>query len=359
MTSKARERLLPRMRHLLRMRHYSRRTEDVYLDWVRRYVEFHGRRHPKDLAEPEVSAFVGSLVDAGVAAGTQNQALAALLFLYRYVLGRPLAIGRDVVRAKRPRRLPVVMTPEEVWRVIGVLSGPSRLAALLMYGSGLRLMECLTLRVKDLDFGAREITVRSGKGDKDRRTMLPESVRAELEAQLAAVRRVYESDLRRGSPGVALPNGLARKYPNAAREWGWQWVFPASRVYADREGQRRRHHVHESVVQRAVQDAVRASRIAKRASCHTFRHSFATHLLQAGYDIRTVQELLGHEDVRTTMIYTHVLNRGGFGVTSPADLPVGALAGTQIPAPWHALRAASRSGQVEVTGRDGGRSARD
>jgi integron integrase len=322
MSSDARNtRLLPAMRRLMRTRHYSRRTEAAYVAWVRRFIEFHGRRHPRDLGDAEVSAFLSALaVDGAVSAGTQNQALAALLFLYRHVLDAPLAMGRTVVRAKRPRRVPVVMTPEEVWRVIGAMDGACQLAATLLYGSGLRLAECLALRVKDVDFGAREITVRGGKGAKDRRTMLPDSAVEPLERHLASVARLWRRDHRAGHAGVELPHAMARKYPGASREWGWQWVFPASRIYVGKDGARRRHHLHETVLQRAVHDAVRAAGITKRATCHTFRHSFATHLLAAGYDIRTVQELLGHSDVRTTMIYTHVLNRGGRGVRSPADM---------------------------------------
>lgn len=316
-SDKPSERLLPAMRRLLRLRHYSRRTEDVYVRWVQRYVLFHGRKHPRELGESEISAFLSSLAEGGrVAAGTQNQALAALLFLYRHVLGVPIAIGRDVVRAKRPKRLPVVLTPEEVWRVLSRMRGAERLAAMLMYGSGLRLLECLSLRVKDVDFGARELVIRGAKGNKDRRTMLPESICDELQTHLVRIRAHHERD----TAGVPIPDALERKYPNASREWGWQWVFPATRVSKDADGQRWRHHLHETVIQRAVHDAVKDSGLAKRASCHTFRHSFATHLLQAGYDIRTIQELMGHADVRTTMIYTHVLNVGGLGVRSPADM---------------------------------------
>jgi integron integrase len=315
------ERLLVRMRRLMRMRHYSRRTVPVYLAWVKRFVRHHGNRHPKDMAEPEVGAFLDWLArECGVSAGTQNQALAALMFLYRHVLGVPLSLGRQVVRAKRAKRVPVVMTPEEVWRVLDALDGVCRLAGMLMYGSGLRVSECIGLRVHDLDFEGREVTVRGGKGDKDRRTMLPERAVAELSAHLRRVERQFTSDLRRGVAGVALPDALGRKYPAASREWGWQWVFPASRTYRDEAGVMRRHHVHQTVLQRAVHLAAREAGLVKRVSCHTFRHSFATHLLQAGYDIRTVQELLGHSDVRTTMIYTHVLNRGGRGVRSPADM---------------------------------------
>jgi integron integrase len=319
------QRLIPSLRRRLRLQRYRRRTEDVYVRWVKRFVEFHGRRHPKDLAEAEISAFLSHLAEVRrVGGGTQNQALAALLFLYRTVLDVPIAMGRDVVRARRPRRVPVVMSPEEVWRVLDRMTGDCRLAALLMYGSGLRLLECLTLRVKDLDFALGEIMVRGGKGQKDRRTMLASSAADELKSHLQGVRRRYVRDTARGVL-VELPDGLEQKFPNASREWSWRWVFPASRVYRARDGRVRRHHLHETVLQRAVHDAVREAGLTKRATCHTFRHSFATHLMQAGYDIRTVQELLGHTDVRTTMIYTHVLNKGGLGVRSPADIGRGDL----------------------------------
>jgi integron integrase len=342
------EKLLARFRRQCRLRHYSRRTEDTYVGWVKRFVAFHGQQHPKELGEAEVATFLSSLaVDAQMSAGTQNQALAAILFLYRHVLGVPIAMGRDVVRAKRSRRLPVVMTAEEVWRVVELLEGPCRLAALLMYGSGLRLMECLTLRVKDIDFSAREIVVRAGKGNKDRRTMLPGSVVDELNAHLRRVRRLFDRDLERGLANIELPDGLARKYPSAVREWGWQWVFPATRVYRTAGGVVRRHHLHETVLQRAVHDAVREAGLTKRATCHTFRHSFATELVRAGYDIRTVQELLGHTDLRTTMVYTHVLNLGGFGVRSPADMGLG-----DDTASLHALRSRPPWPQVERPARD-------
>jgi integron integrase len=309
------------MRRQLRLRHYSRRTEEVYLSWVRRFVEHHGRRHPRELGERAIEEFLSALAIRGrVAAGTQNQALAAILFLYRDVLGVPMSLGREVVRAKRPKRVPVVLTPEEVWRVVGALDGLPRLAALLMYGSGLRLTEALTVRVKDLDFGAREITVRGGKGNKDRRTMLPDSVAEELRRHLERVRRQHSRDLRVEWHGVRVPDALGAKFPGAPRDWRWYWVLPAGRLTRYRDGRVMREHVHETVVQRAVHAAVVESGITKKATCHTFRHSFATHLLSAGYDIRTVQELLGHTDVRTTMIYTHVLNRGGRGVVSPADM---------------------------------------
>lgn len=305
----------------MRLRRYSPRTEDAYVRWVKRYVAFHGQQHPRDLAEAEVGAFLSSLaIEGRVSAGTQNQALAALLFLYRRILGVPLMLGGAVARARRPKRVPVVMTPGEAWSVLSELEGPCRLAALLMYGSGLRLMETLTLRVKDIDFESRVITVRGGKGQKDRRTVLAASLVDELKRHLRSVQRRFERDLLRGVEPVELPDALARKYPGAGRDWRWQWVFPATRLYRDAAGVRRRHHLHETVLQHAVHAAVKAAGLTKRVTCHTFRHSFATQLLEAGYDIRTIQELLGHSDVRTTMLYTHVLNRGGISVRSPADL---------------------------------------
>jgi len=269
----------------------------------------------------EVTSFLSNLaVDRRVSAGTQNQALSALLFLYRRVLEVDLPWLDQVVRAKRGARLPVVLTRDEVRDVLARLDGTTKLVGTLLYGSGLRLLECLRLRIKDLDFGRNEIIVRAGKGDRDRRTMLPGSVEGALRVHLEAVRALHERDLARGGGWVELPWALERKYANAGRSWPWQWVFPATRLYVDRAtGRRRRHHLHESAVQRAVRTAVLEARVPKRASCHTFRHSFATHLLEAGHDIRTVQELLGHRDVSTTMIYTHVLNRGGRGVLSPVD----------------------------------------
>jgi integron integrase len=273
------------------------------------------------MGEPEISGFLSSLAtDGQVSASTQNQALSALLFLYQEVLRRDLEWLQDVVRAKRPIRLPVVLTRDEVDAVLGELQGSPWLMASLMYGSGLRLMECCRLRVKDIELTRGEITVRDGKGSKDRLTLLPLKLRQPLSSHLDQVFRLHQQDLRRGHGRAPLPGALVRKYPNAPREWGWQWVFPATRFYReDGTGVLYRHHLHESVVQRAVKVAVRAARIHKPASCHTLRHSFATHLLEAGYDIRTIQELLGHNDVATTMIYTHVLNRGGRGVRSPLD----------------------------------------
>jgi integron integrase len=322
-------RLLDRVRGAIRTRHYSRQTERAYVGWIRRYIIFHGRRHPGEMRAAEVARFLTSLaVDGHVASSTQNQALNALLFLYRVVLERPLPWLDDVVRAKAPHRLPVVLTREEIRTVLDRLDGPPRLAALLLYGAGLRRLECARLRVKDVDFARNQIVVRGGKGGRDRVTMLPAAARAGLLQHLEAVRLQHQADLRRGTGWVELPMALARKYPNAGREWAWQWVFPATRLYVDRStGQRRRHHRHESVIQRAVRRAIHAVGIAKPASCHTFRHSFATHLLEDGHDIRTVQELLGHRDVSTTMIYTHVLNRGPSAVRSPVDrlLPLSPL----------------------------------
>lgn len=314
-------RLRDRVREALRARHYSRRTEKTYVAWVRRYILFHGKRHPAEMGGAEITRFLTSLaVDGKVAASTQNQALSALLFLYREVLEQDVPWLDNVVRAKRPRRLPVVLTREEVRAILEHLDGVPRLMAILLYGAGLRLLECARLRVKDVDFGSNQIVVRGGKGGKDRTTLLPAAVKEDLGRHLELVRQQYQRDLERGAGWVELPASLARKYPSAGRDWGWQWIFPATRIYVDPlTRQRRRHHLHESVLQRAVKEAVRRAGLAKPASCHTLRHSFATHLLEGGYDIRTVQELLGHRDVSTPMIYTHVLNRGPGGVRSPAD----------------------------------------
>jgi len=317
-------RLLDRVRAAVRTRHYSIRTEEAYAGWIRRFILFHGKRHPDEMGEAEINAFVSDLATRGrVASSTQTQALSALLFLYREVLGRPVESLGDVVRAKRPERLPVVLTRAEVSAVLARLDGSPRLVATLLYGTGMRLLECLRLRVKDVDFALNQILVRDGKGMKDRLTMLPAALRLPLQRHLAAVRELHEADLREGFGAVYLPDALARKYPSAAKWWTWQWVFPARERSADpRAGAGsplRRHHLGETLVQRAVQRAVREARIEKHATCHTLRHSFATHLLESGSDIRTIQELLGHRDVATTMIYTHVLNRGGLGVTSPLD----------------------------------------
>jgi integron integrase len=311
-------RLLDQVHEAIRSRYYSRRTEQAYAHWIRRFIYFHGKRHPRELGEAEVTAFLNDLaVERGVAAGTQNQALSALLFLYKEVLGRELAWLDGLERAKRPPRLPVVLTRAEAGRLLAQLTGTRWLLASLLYGSGLRVMECLRLRVKDVDLAYRQILVRDGKGEKDRVTMLPEKL---VEPVRAHLERVRARDLREGYGEVHLPYALARKYPRAGYEWAWQYIFPSKNRSADPDdGVIRRHHLDESVPQRAVKEALRAAGIAKHASCHTLRHSFATHLLEGGYDIRTVQELLGHSDVSTTMIYTHVLNKGGRGVKSPLD----------------------------------------
>ena len=313
--------LLAALREAIRVRHYSPRTEEAYVAWVRRFVRFHGLRHPQELGVGEVSSFLSHLAERDrLSAASQNQAASALGFLYEHVLNRRLA-SPQVVRAKELGRLPVVLTRDEVRRVLAELRGVNRLVVLLLYGSGLRLLEALELRVKDIDFERGEIRVRGGKGGGSRVTMLAAAAHEPLRGHLAAVRGLHERDLAAGGGGVTLPGALARKLPGAVREWPWQWVFPG--VRAQREGASgvpARQHWHESAVQRAVRRAVLAARISKRATCHTFRHSFATHLLEGGYDIRTVQELLGHRDVRTTMVYTHVLNRGAFGVRSPADM---------------------------------------
>jgi integron integrase len=312
--------LLDRVRGASRLRHYSRRTEEAYVSWIRRFIVFHGVRHPKDLGEPEVTAFLSSLAARELSASTQNQALASLLFLYDVVLGRRLAAMDAIVRAQRPVRLPVVLSRDEVAAVLSRLRGPVWLMASLMYGSGLRLMECAELRVKDVHLDRGELTVRDGKGGKDRLTMVPVAVVGALRAHVVEVKAQHAADLAAGHGSVTLPGAFARKSPSASRDWAWQWVFPATRLYVDAGcGERRRHHLHETVVQRAVREAARAAGLASRVTCHALRHSFATHLLEAGYDIRTIQELLGHRDVSTTMIYTHVLNRGGRGVRSPLD----------------------------------------
>jgi len=313
--------LIPQMRRALRLGHYSRRTEEAYVRWVIRFVRASGMRHPAELGEEDVTRFLSSLAEAGrVSASTQTQALSAILFLYRHVMRSEFPWLTRVVRAPRRTRLPVVLTRDEVSSLIRQLEGPVRLVATLLYGSGLRLLECLQLRVKDVDFESDQLTVRGGKGDKDRITMLPQSIKAELRRHLGRVKGLYERDMAAGGGVVELPTAVARKFPNAGRDWRWQWVFPATRTWVDRQtGERRRHHLHETVVQRAVTQAVRSAALTKRATCHSLRHSFATHLLEDGYDIRTVQELLGHSDVSTTMIYTHVLNRGVMGVRSPAD----------------------------------------
>lgn len=328
-------RLLDRVRNEIRVRHYSIRTEEAYVNWIRRFILFHRKRHPSSMGAPEIAVFLSDLaVNHHVAVATQNQALSAILFLYRDVLHDPMPWIDDIVHARKPRRLPVVLTRQEVASIVGRLSGTYWLMGMLLYGAGLRQIECLRLRVKDIDFERFEIVVRGGKGDKDRVTMLPETVVHALQAHLLRVRGLHDRDLAEGFGRVWLPHALAKKYPNAECEWCWQYVFPANGMSMDpRDGTRRRHHAHEKGLQREVSAAARASGVAKRVTCHTFRHSFATHLLEDGYDIRTVQELLGHSDVKTTMIYTHVLNRpGSRAVRSPADVLGGGLQlSTKIP----------------------------
>ena len=313
--------LLDQVRTRMRRLGLATRTEDAYVGWIRRFILANEKRHPRDMGEREVESFLTDLAVRGrVAASTQTQALSALLFLYREVLGVELPWMENIRRAKRPERVPTVLTRDEARALLAEMTGVNGLMASLLYGSGLRLLECLRLRVQDVDFGRREITVRQGKGGKDRRTMLPAGLESALRAQLDQARRLHQRDLALGFGAVWLPDALARKYPHAAREWIWQYLFPASQRSLDpSDGTTRRHHRDESVLQRAVKRAAASAELGKRVTCHTLRHSFATHLLEAGYDIRTIQELLGHADVSTTMIYTHVLNKGGRGVLSPLD----------------------------------------
>jgi len=305
----------------LRVRHYSVRTEKAYCAWIRRFIIYHDKRHPNELGAREVQQFLDHLArDRGVSASTQNQALAALVFLYNDVLAVRLEKQLTLVRAQRPERIPVVLTPSEVTTLLAELRGPPLLMASLLYGAGLRLLECARLRIKDVDFERHEIRVRDGKGQKDRIVPLPAALTSSLRDHIRQVERQHQDDLRNGAGCVELPGSLRVKFPNAPREWPWQWLFPATRKYLDpKTSETRRHHRHETAVQRAVRQAALTARLTKRVSCHTLRHSFATHLLESGYDIRTIQELLGHRDVATTMIYTHVLNRGALGVRSPLD----------------------------------------
>ncbi len=314
-------RLLDQVRERIRYKHYSIRTERVYVEWVKRFILFHGKRHPREMGAAEVEAFLSNLANkGGVAAATHQQALSALLFLYKEVLNIDLPWLDQIGRPKKPRRVPTVLTSNEVQRLFAYLDGTHGLMARLIYGAGMRLMECMRLRVKDIDFERSEIVVRQGKGDKDRVTMLPAALVPELRGHLARVKLLWAQDCEARRAGVYLPDALAHKYPQAATEWPWFWAFPARSISLDpRSGIERRHHAHEQAFQRAIKRAVGLAGIAKPASTHSLRHSFATHLLQSGYDIRTVQELLGHSDVSTTMIYTHVLNRGGRGVVSPLD----------------------------------------
>ncbi len=313
--------LLDQVRGKIRLKHYSLRTEQAYSDWIRRFIRFHGTRHPREMGAAEVESFLTHLaVDGKVAASTQNQAKSALLFLYKEVLESELPWLDNVEQAKAPKRLPVVLTRAEVQALLTRLEGTHWLMASLLYGAGLRLMECLRLRVKDVDFARKEILVRDGKGFKDRVTMLPVALVEPLRAHLERVRELHRQDIADGFGAVYLPYALERKYPNAGREWIWQYIFPSAKRSVDpRSGETRRHHVQDQALQRAIKQAVRDADLSKPTPPHTLRHSFATHLLEGGYDIRTVQELLGHSDVSTTMIYTHVLNKGGHGVTSPLD----------------------------------------
>lgn len=353
-------RLLDRLRIALRTRHCSLRTEEAYAGWVRRFILFHRKRHPAEMGEPEINAFLSDLAVRGrVSASTQNQALSALLFLYRRVLEKPLPAPDHIIHAKRPRRLPVVMTRAEVRAVLCRMHGTPRLAATLLYGTGMRLLECLRLRVKDAEFGSNRIIVRDGKGERDRVVPFPAVVRAVLPSWLSRVKRLYEKDAAEGCAAVFLPDALARKYPGAGLQWGWQWLFPADRRSRDPRLQvERRHHLHETVIQRAVKQAAMDVGLSRAVSCHTFRHSFATHLIEDGYDIRTIQELLGHKDVKTTMIYTHVLNRaGGRGVRSPADalfspIVVARSATRQLPPPSNSLDRPSSSDPYLLGGQE-------
>jgi integron integrase len=315
-------RLIDQLVETLRARHYSLRTEQAYVLWVKRFIRFNRMRHPKDMGEAEVNTFLTHLaVDTKVSASTQNQALSALLFLYRYVFGIELGDLGDVVRARKSQHIPIVMTRAEARAVLEQMSGDTKLMASLLYGSGLRLSECLCLRVQDVDIDGGEIVVFAGKGNKDRVTVLPDNLKVPLREHLKRVRTTHRLDLAAGYGRVQLSDGVRRKYPGAATDWRWQWVFPQRARWKDSEtGEQGRYHLDEAILQRAVREAALRAGITKRVGCHTFRHSFATHLLEAGYDIRTIQELLGHKSVNTTMIYTHVLNKGGRGVTSPLDL---------------------------------------
>jgi integron integrase len=315
------KKLLDQVSDAIRLKHYSYRTEQTYKEWIKRYILFHNKRHPGEMGAPEIQAFLSYLAtQRNIAASTQNQALSAILFLYRYVLLKPIDIPLDLIRAEKSKTLPTVLTHAEALAVIQEMKGPAQLMAKLLYGGGLRLMECLRLRVKDLDFGHHQVIVRDGKGEEDRLTVLPDSLTTDLQRHLQSVSALHQKDLKSGYGEVYLPYALARKYPNAPREWTWQYVFPALSLSTDPVSKKTmRHHADPSVLQKAVRQAAKVAGIDKLVSPHTFRHSFATHLLQNGYDIRTVQELLGHKDVKTTMIYTHVLNRGGLAVKSPLD----------------------------------------
>jgi integron integrase len=313
--------LLDKVRQRIRLKGYSIRTEKSYVEWIRRFILFHDKRHPKEMGKKEIESFLSHLVlQRNVAPSTQNQAFNAILFLFDQVLEMGMPENIQSIRSKKPVRVPTVMTLEETRKVIAAMNGVHQLMAKAMYGCGLCVLECLRLRVKDIDFSLNQIVVRDGKGKKDRITVLPEGIKPDIEAHLKWVQRIHQQDLRVGYGRVYLPYALAKKYPNADKQWGWQYVFPSKTLSDDpRSGIKRRHHMHESSIRKAIHQAAKISEIIKPISCHTLRHSFATHLLMDGYDIRTVQELLGHKDVSTTMIYTHVLNRGGRGVVSPLD----------------------------------------
>lgn len=315
------KKLLEQVSDAIRIKHYSSRTEKTYIDWIKRYILFHDKRHPKDMGAEEIQAFITHLAtQKQLAASTQNQALSAVIFLYRYVLKIDITLPSDIIRAQKSEALPVVLTHHEAMSVINKMTGVSQLMTKILYGSGLRLMECLRLRVKDIDFGNHQIIVRDGKGEKDRLTMLPDVLISDLQTHLKTVDDIHQQDLKAGYGEVYLPYALARKYPNAPKEWIWQYLFPAFARSVDPETKKiRRHHLDESVLQKAIRQTARIVGIDKPVSPHVFRHSFATHLLQNNYDIRTIQELLGHKDVKTTMIYTHVLQRGGLAVKSPLD----------------------------------------
>jgi integron integrase len=321
MSPKPPVKLLDRVRQRIRLKGYSIRTEKAYSEWIKRYILFHNKRHPNEMGKQEIEAFLSHLVvNRNVAPSTQNQAFNAILFLYEQVLEKSMPEDISAIRSKKPARVPTVMTPEETRRVISAMQGTHQLMAEVLYGCGLRLIECVRLRVKDIDFALNQVIVRDGKGHKDRITVLPRKFRQSIQVHLIDVRKLHEKDLQEGYGRVFLPYALARKFPGADRQWGWQYVFPSKTLSVDpRSGIRRRHHIHGSSMRKSLKAAARQAGIVKPISCHTLRHSFATDLLANGYDIRTIQDLLGHKDVSTTMVYTHVLNRGGKGVVSPLD----------------------------------------
>jgi len=320
-SSQKKKKLLDQVRDAIRTKHYSYRTEQAYVEWIKRFILFHDKRHPKDMGAQEIQAYITYLaVERKIASSTQNQALSAISFLYKHVLQKDIALATDLVRPSRPERLPTVLSHQEAISVLNKMDGVTQLMAKLLYGSGLRVTECLRLRVKDLDFGNHQLVIRDGKGEKDRVSILPESLYSDLQTHLQMVKAIHQRDLKEGFGETFLPYALERKYPNALKEFAWQYIFPASIRSVDPVSKRtKRHHLDATVLQKAIRYAAQLVNINKPVTPHTFRHSFATHLLQNGYDIRTVQELLGHKDVKTTMIYTHVLQRGGLAVKSPLD----------------------------------------